>query len=108
MEKVLLFQVNDSDADKIRNILGTMKIRVQVVAPGDFMQTLGNLAEGKKQEMLPVYTQKAPDKQIRCDYKAILTPFNKAWNVLRLYAEMAREKAEYSKQLEDAKRNPTI
>ncbi len=37
------------------------------------------------------------EKGIRIDYKAVLTPTNAKWNVLRFYAEMAREKAEYER-----------
>ena len=36
-------------------------------------------------------------RTVRVDYKAVLTPTNKEWNVLRLYAELAREKAEYER-----------
>lgn len=118
MEKVLLFQVNTDDTDKIRDILGAMKIRVQSVRVEDFRQTLEDLAEGKREESVQPYREQGPEeslilmcgfsekqmdkflaalkkKQIRSDYKAVLTPTNQAWNVLRLYAEMAREKAEY-------------
>ncbi|MCM1537209.1 MAG: DUF3783 domain-containing protein [bacterium] len=34
-------------------------------------------------------------RAVKVDYKAVLTPINQGWNVLRLYAELAREKAEY-------------
>lgn len=33
-------------------------------------------------------------RAVRIDCKAVLTPTNREWNVLRLYAEPAREKAE--------------
>lgn len=36
-------------------------------------------------------------RAVRVDYKAVLTPTNREWNVLRLYAELAREKAEYER-----------
>lgn len=32
------------------------------------------------------------------DYKAVLTPTNSKWNVLRLFAELAREKTAYRKE----------
>lgn len=34
-------------------------------------------------------------RAVRIDYKAVLTPVNREWNVRRLYAELARERAEY-------------
>lgn len=122
MEKVLLFQIQDSDADRIRDILGSMKIRMQIVPREQFRQTLGCLNEGNMRSETEVYRGEAPegslllmcgfsDKQmdhflaalkkklIRTDYKAILTPVNRNWNVLRLYAELEREKKEYRKLL---------
>lgn len=123
MEKVLLFQMNANDADRIRDILGTMRIRMQMIPREDFRQTLGDLVEGDRKEDVTPYTEQTPteslilmcgfsdkqmdkfllalkNKQIRSDYKAVLTPVNRDWNVLRLYAEMAREKAMYLQQLQ--------
>lgn len=37
------------------------------------------------------------ERAVKIDYKAVLTPTNREWNVLRLYAELAREKAEYER-----------
>ena len=37
------------------------------------------------------------ERAVRIDYKAVLTPVNREWNVLRLYAELARERAEYER-----------
>ena len=35
--------------------------------------------------------------QVTIDYKAVLTPTNRKWNVMRLYLEMQAEKAAYQK-----------
>lgn len=52
------------------------------------------------------FSQKQMDKllaalkrqEVKIDYKAVLTPTNAQWNVLRLFAELAREKAAYGKE----------
>ncbi|MCR5033472.1 MAG: DUF3783 domain-containing protein [Lachnospiraceae bacterium] len=36
---------------------------------------------------------------LKVDYKAILTPTNQNWNVPKLFAEMEREKAAYTKKV---------
>lgn len=118
MEKILLFQVDAADTDVIREIAGRMQMKVQSVPKEHFTQTLEELVNASVPQN--PYTATGPDgslivmcgleethmdrflkalreKQIRSDYKAILTPTNSKWNVLRLYAEMAREKAEFEK-----------
>jgi hypothetical protein len=35
--------------------------------------------------------------QVVIDYKAVLTPTNRKWNVMRMYLEMQAEKAAYQK-----------
>lgn len=118
MEKVLLFQIDAADAEVIREIAGRLRVKVQSVPREHFKQTLEELVNASAPQ--DSYTAAGPDgslilmcgfdeahmdrflkelreKRIRSDYKAILTPTNSKWNVLRLYAEMAREKAEFEK-----------
>ena len=35
--------------------------------------------------------------QVVIDYKAVLTPTNRKWNVMRMYLEMRAEKTAYQK-----------
>ena len=42
-------------------------------------------------------TEKHLDKQSRIDYKAVLTPTNRTWNVRRLYAHMAMERMSHER-----------
>ena len=37
------------------------------------------------------------NKQSRIDYKAVLTPTNRTWNVRRLYAHMAMERMSHER-----------
>jgi hypothetical protein len=51
------------------------------------------------------FTEKKMDKllaslrrdQVVIDYKAVLTPTNRKWNVMRMYLEMQAEKTAYQK-----------
>lgn len=120
MEKVLLFQIQDREAAAIADMLAAMKIRCERISVHAYRQTIGELASGKTEKPAEAYRGEAPKESmivfcdvgekhfnraltllrsqaIRIDYKAVLTPTNKDWNVLRLYAELAREKAEYER-----------
>lgn len=115
MEKILLFQVEAAAA--IKSIAAPLHIRVETVEPSAYKETLQNLYDGKlsgaenysgevPQESLMVFCH-LPDKtldkmlaalkkkKIAVTYKAVLTPFNAGWNVLRVYFEMEQERKSY-------------
>lgn len=119
MAKVLLFQCKDEAA--IRQVLTPMKIKVSSVPEEMFDLTLEELAKGKKEDgsfqgrspeeslmLLCGLTEKQLNrlllelrkKGIKTDYKAVLTPTNRSWDVSRLYMEMAKEKAMYMRLAE--------
>lgn len=108
----------------IADMFAAMKIRCERIPVHAYRQTLGELASGKvkksaaqtieddrgdaPKESLMVFCDVGEkhfnralallrSRAVRIDYKAVLTPTNREWNVLRLYAELAREKAEYER-----------
>ncbi len=127
MEQVLLFQVQHEEAAEIADMLAAMKVKCREIPVQAYRQTIGELAAGGRNEERPEfgrvkeeYKGEVPDESMMlfCDmgekhfnrilahlrsravkvtYKAVLTPTNREWNVLRLYAELAREKAEYER-----------
>lgn len=127
MEQVLLFQVQDEDAAEIADLLAAMKVKCRRIPVQAYLQTMGELASGSQNgnqsglgHTADEYMGEAPHESMMlfCDvgekhfnrilawmrtravkvpYKAVLTPTNREWNVLRLYAELAREKAEYER-----------
>ena len=123
MERLLLF--NSPDTDKIKKIAAPMKIKVLTADPARYNETLRELASTDKKEKPStdnVFTGKVPaeslllfcevaDKKIdkilfqlrknniNIDFKAVLTPTNSSWNVLKLYLEMEREKIQYTNAL---------
>lgn len=115
MEKILLFQTDT--APQMKALAGPMHIRIETVdsrllkesldtlyrggepkeAPFEGALPEGSLAvfcnvEGKKLDKLLAAMQK---KSIAVDYKAIMTPTNRHWTILRLYFELEKEKAAY-------------
>ena len=120
MEKLLAFHFNETDLFKLRQLTATLKIHLEVVETIDYMQTLDALVSDKKNPLaapftgdipeenlllLCDFTEKRMDKlllslrksQIPVDYKAILTPTNRQWNVMRLLLEMRVEKSAYER-----------
>ena len=118
MEKILAFHFNETDLFKLRQLAAALKIRLEVVEPIDYKQTLASLVSGKKNPLAESFTGDVPEEtllllcdftekrmdklllslrknQISVDYKAVLTSTNKQWNVLRLMLEMRMEKAAY-------------
>lgn len=115
MEKILLFHVEDIQA--VKGIAGPMHIKVENVLPEYYKETIDCIYRGKTgqapaytgeipKEGLMVFCKVAPEKldkilkairkkKLSIDYKAIMTPTNEKWNVLRLYMEMEREKRAY-------------
>lgn len=117
MEKIMTFQLTDEEFQKVKRAAGNLRMRVESIPEIQFRQTLGALAERKglteeeyrgqvSAESLLVFCgleDKKLDKllaalkknNVSVDYKAVLTPTNRNWNVLRLYAEMKLEKQSY-------------
>lgn len=123
MAKVLLFQCGNEA--EIRQALTPMRISVASVPAEHFYLTLGELEKGGAAsaassgqenlfgsgspypaESLMVMcdvTEKQMNRllmelrrrEIRIDYKAVLTDTNRNWNVRQMYLEMARERAMY-------------
>jgi hypothetical protein len=114
-DKLLVFHPNEADWKKIKQIANAQKIRAERVEPARYMQPLGTLVAGGQdphgkvfEGEVPVeslivmcgFSEKEMDKllaalkkaQVPIDYKAILTPTNRRWNVLRLLLELGVEK----------------
>ncbi len=72
---------------------GTAAADYQGEAPNESLMLFCDVGEKHFNRILSQLRMRA----VRIDYKAVLTPVNKEWNVLRLYAELAREKAEYER-----------
>ena len=120
MEKLLVFHLDDNNLKKLKQVTGALKIRVEEVPSSDYLKPLEMIANKTASpfiqpfsgevpsESLIVFcdfTEKKMDKllsslrrdQISIDYKAVLTPTNKKWNVMRMYLEMQAEKSAYQK-----------
>lgn len=118
MEKLLVFHLNETELKKLKKAAGNLKIRYDIIEPDCYKQTLEALSTDAKAIPQEPYTGEVPgesllvmcnltesrmDKlllslrkyQANIDYKAILTPTNRKWNVLRLMLEMRAEKAAF-------------
>ncbi len=116
MEKILLFQVSDSDKKIIEKISGNMRIKVENIPKELYSYKVGELAEGKVcgttksddslnkplEGSLLVFadvSDKHMDKllfeirrqKLSIKHKAVLTPTNKMWNVYQLFFQMELE-----------------
>ena len=121
MEKLFAFHFNDDEQRKLRQIAATLKIRCVFIEESQFLQPIENLISGQPSPLAPPFTGEVPpenllllcdftDKRmdklllalrkstLTVDYKAVLTPTNQKWNVLRLMMEMRAEKAAYEKR----------
>lgn len=117
MEKILLFQCEN--ALEIRQIAAAFQIKTVEVGTEFFRETLGILEKGEVKQPAEKFTGTPPEgsmmvfcnvtekhfdrmlaelrkKQVEVSYKAVMTPTNKRWSVLRLYLELAREKSAYA------------
>ena len=119
MEKILIYQVKEKEA--VKQLLAPMKIRLEEIKTTDLRQSIGDLAEGKKNVLIAPFTGSAPQeslmvfcgvnekhfdkilfelrrKQIPVDYKAVLTPRTGngvclclCWNLRRRKTASGRE-----------------
>lgn len=118
MEKLLVFHLNETELKKLKKAAGNLKIRYEIIEPDHYKQTLEALLADAKTLPPDPYTGEVPGESllVMCnltesrmdkllfslrkyqaviDYKAILTPTNRKWNVLRLMLEMRAEKAAF-------------
>lgn len=118
MEKLLLFHLNDTDQKKVKQVARNLKIQYEFIDPAAYNQPLESLVSGKANPLFAPFPGEVPaeslllmcdfsDKRmdalllalrkagVQIDYKAVLTPTNRKWNVLRLLLEMRAEKAAY-------------
>ena len=123
MTKVLLFQCENEN--EIRQILTPMKIQAVSVPKTKFHMSLGELARGKdddgyfggaypKGSMIVMcdFTEKQLDRllmdlrnrNVKIDYKMVMTATNASWDVLHVYFEAQREKIMYERAQRDRKR----
>lgn len=116
MEQILLFQLPQADAVRLKHLAGALHIRTITVEKEEYWQTLGHLAGKLPHKAVEPYQGETPGQSlmvfcdvtekhldrmlanirkegISADYKAVLTPSNQNWNVLRMYAEMEKERA---------------
>lgn len=121
MEKLLAFHFNKTELFQLRQLTAVLKIHLETVDSKDYRQTLDALASGKKSALAAPFTGEVPEENlllfcdftekrmdkllhslrnsnIHVDYKAVLTPTNRQWNVLRLLLTLQAEKAEYEKR----------
>lgn len=119
MEKLLAFYFDDTEYRKLRRTARSLHIPCEAVEAADYSQTLESLAAGRKNPAVSPYNGGGPDKRlllicgladkrldallaalkkagVQTDYKAILTPSNRRWTVLRLLLELGAEAAAYS------------
>lgn len=120
MEKLLVFHLDDNNLKKLKQVTGALKIRVEEVSSSDYLKPLEMIVNKTASPLIQPFsgdvpseslivfcdfTEKKMDKllsslrrdQIAIDYKAVLTPTNKKWNVMRMYLEMQAEKSAYQK-----------
>lgn len=113
MEKLLLYKVRQNA--EITKIASQMRIKTIEIEPSQLNQTIQSLAEGRPSLLAAPFAGNAPQesvlifcdfqekhfdkmlftlrqRQITTDYKAVLTPTNKDWTVMRLLLELGHEK----------------
>lgn len=123
MEKILVFQLQEKEYEKLKKIAGNIRIKLQTVERESFYQTIGDLLEQKVNSLAQIYsgtavtesmlvmdgfTDKRLDlllkslkkEQFAVDYKAVTTEVNKKWTVLQMYLEMEKERNAYRKMME--------
>ncbi|MGN0350590.1 MAG: DUF3783 domain-containing protein [Roseburia sp.] len=116
MEKILLFQCEQ--AEQMKQIAANVRVKTEVVEKEFFRETIAALATGKTKEPGEIFEGTPPEgsmmvfcnvtekhldrilaelkkKEISLTYKAVMTPTNKTWSVLRLYLELERERKVY-------------
>ena len=118
MEKILLFNVDDNTKAKLKKYCSQMHIRLIEVETSRYNETLDTLVNNKTAKAEPFSgTVPAESLMLFCDvankkmdkllfnikkdnlsisYKAVLTPVNSRWTVLRLFLELEKERIAYA------------
>ena len=66
MEKILIYQVKEKEA--VKQLLDPMKIRLEEIKTTDLRQSIGDLAEGKKNVLTAPFTGSAPQESLLTKY----------------------------------------
>ena len=62
MEKILIYQVKEKEA--VKQLLAPMKIRLEEIEATDLRQSIGDLAEEKKNVLTAPFTGSAPQESL--------------------------------------------
>ena len=117
MEKILAFQVRETDLQKLKEISASMRIKLVVIEKVDFRQTVNDLLSQKKNPLVEPYNGQITEsmlllhefsdkrldallkalrrEQVKVDFKAVPTKTNIKWTVLQLFFEMEKERKAY-------------
>lgn len=117
MEKILAFQVWETDLQKLKGISASMRIKLVVIDKVDFRQTVNDLLSQKKNPLVEPYNGQITEsmlllhefsdkrldallkalrrEQVKVDFKAVTTKTNIKWTVLQLFFEMEKERKAY-------------
>ena len=114
MEKILAFQVRETDLQKLKGISASMRIKLVVIDKVDFRQTVNDLLSQKKNPLVEPYNGQITEsmlllsdkrldallkalrrEQVKVDFKAVTTKTNIKWTVLQLFFEMEKERKAY-------------
>lgn len=117
MEKILAFQVRETDLQKLKEISASMRIKLVVIEKVDFRQTINDLLSQKKNPLVEPYNGQITEsmlllhefsdkrldallkalrrEQVKVDFKAVTTKTNIKWTVLQLFFEMEKERKAY-------------
>lgn len=118
MEKILAFQLEGQNLQKLKQTAAGMKVKLYTVDRKDFYQLIGDLFAQKRNPLLGDYEGTAvsesmivlegfSDKRldillralkrdsVSIDFKAVATSANKRWTVLQMYLEMEKERNSY-------------
>lgn len=117
MEKILAFQVRETDLQKLKGISDSMRIKLVVIDKVDFRQTVNDLLSQKKNPLVEPYNGQITEsmlllhefsdkrldallkalrrEQVKVDFKAVTTKTNIKWTVLQLFFEMEKERKAY-------------
>ena len=117
MEKILAFQVRETDLQKLKGISDSMRIKLVVIDKVDFRQTVNDLLSQKKNPLVEPYNGQITEsmlllhefsdkrldalfkalrrEQVKVDFKAVTTKTNIKCTVLQLFFEMEKERKAY-------------
>lgn len=113
MEQILAFGLNQAEEAALKELLAILPVKITAISDASFTENLETLAQdpalfktdsaSSSPEKLLLFCEltekhfntalsRLKSAHFPADYKAVLTPTNRKWNVSRLYAEMSAEK----------------